>query len=159
VTAAGAAVVPTLPLEWPALCSHVRRPWLAGHRGVLPARRDAPMRDAPLGIAACAQFTQRHAFATEAQAETWRWIGPRAQNAYHRWCALRYERERMRAAVAVLRHWRDRDARQAALAAGTARHRWALYRRGMRAQAVQVARVRRALTPRGAPAMRLRQVA
>jgi hypothetical protein len=154
-----ADAVPTLPLEWPALCGHVRRPWLAGHRGVLPARRDTPALDAPLGIAACAQFTLRHAFATEAQAETWRWIGPRAQNAYNRWCGLRYDRERMRAAVAALRHWRNRDARQAALAAGAARRRWALYRRGMRAQARQVARVRRALTPRAVPAARLRQTA
>jgi hypothetical protein len=139
----------TLPLDWPALCAHVRRRRLPDHRGALPQRRDDVLAlDAPVAIAACAQFGQRHQFATEREAETWRWIGPRALNVCNRWHALRFDREDIRVAVGTVRHWQSRgEARQANLVRLDLRRRWALYRRGMRAFAVQLDGVRQALTP------------
>jgi hypothetical protein len=139
----------SLPLDWPRLCAHVRRPWLADHRGELPPRRGAAaLRDAPVGIAACAQFSQRHAFATEAEAETWRTVGPRAQHICNLWNALRHAREDVRRAIEVVRHWQaDGDTGQARLAAADVERHWAYYRRSMRYLARQLDAVRQALTP------------
>jgi hypothetical protein len=144
---------PTLPLDWPSLCAHVRRGWLPPHRGEMPAARpDRPATDAPVAIAACARFSRRHAFATEAEAETWRWVGPRALNVCTRWAALRHDREALRVALDAVRHWRAQgNVRQAALARDELRRLWARYRHGMRATADQLDRVRHALTPRQPP--------
>ena len=140
----------TLTLDWAALCAHVRRRWLHKHRGELPPRSaDALPLDAPVGIAACAQFGQRHWFATEAEAETWRWVGPRALNTCNIWSALRYDREDVRISVGAVRYWRQRgNARQAELTCAELRRRWKQYRGGMRAMATQLAWVRQALAPR-----------
>lgn len=144
------ACISTLPLDWPALCAHVRRRWLPDHRGELPARcADVAALDAPVGIAACAQFGLRHHFATEQEAETWRWIGPRALTVCNRWHALRLDREEVRVAVVTVRHSRMAGtARQREAARTDLRHRWTRYRRGMRAFGQQLDGVRHALTPR-----------
>jgi len=145
------ACISTLPLDWPALCAHVRRRWLPDHRGALPARRaDVAALDAPVGIAACAQFGVRHHFATEQEAETWRWIGPRALNVCNRWQALRFDREEVRVAVSTVRYGRTNGTAQQVETADL-RRRWALYRRGMRALGQQLDGVRQALTPRSKP--------
>ncbi len=146
----------TVQLDWAALCAHVRRRWLHEHRGELPPRsRDAPPLDAPVGIAACAQFGQRHWFATEQEAETWRWIGPRALNACSLWSALRHDREDVRVSLGAVRYWRQRgNARQAEVTGAELRQRWKRYRRGMRAMATQLDWVRQALAPPAAAAGR-----
>ncbi|TXL80322.1 hypothetical protein FHP25_04625 [Vineibacter terrae] len=144
----------TLPLDWPALCAHVRRRQLPDHRGELPPRRaDMLPLDAPLAVAVCAQFGQRHRFATEHEAEIWRWIGPRALGVCNRWQGLRHDREDVRVAVGTVRHWRSSgDARQADLARRELIGRWARYRRGMRTFATQLDGVRRSLAPPVVPA-------
>ena len=136
-------------LDWPALCDHVRRRWLYEHRGEMPARSTEALPLAvPVGIAACAQFGQHHWFATEQEAQTWRWIGPRALNVCNLWAALRYDREDVRISVGAVRYWRQRgDVRQAELTCAELRQRWASYRRGMRTMAGQLGWVRKALTP------------
>ncbi len=140
----------TLPLDWSALCARVRRRHLPDHRGELPARgSDAVSLDAPVGIAACAQFGVRHRFTTEREAETWRWIGPRALSVCHRWHALRFDREEVRVALTVVRHGgANATQRQADAALADLRRRWTHYRRGMHVFTRQLDGVRHALTPR-----------
>jgi hypothetical protein len=154
------AEIPTPPLDWPLLCAHVRRGWLPRHRGVLPpARPGALPPDAPVAIAACWQFTQCHAFATAAAAETWRRVGPRALNACSLWTARRRDREALRVALDAIRHWRTRDARQAARARDDFRLLWSPYRRRMRMLTGQLDQVRHALAARGTPPAHLLQAA
>lgn len=144
------SMITTLKLDWAILSAHVRRRWLLAHRGELPARSaHAPPPAAPTGIAVCALFGQRHRFATEQEAETWRWVGSRALNVYSLWSTLRYEREDVRISIGAVRYWRQRgEARQAELGRAELHRRWKRYRRGMRAMAMQLAWVRQALTPR-----------
>lgn len=147
------ACISTLPLDWAALCAHVRRRWLPDHRGELPARRaDVATLDAPVGVAACAQFGLRHHFASEQEAETWRCIGPRALTVCTRWHALRFDREEVRVAVVALRHCRTSGTTQQTEAARIdLRRHWTGYRRGMRAFGRQIDGVRQALMPRPRP--------
>jgi len=156
----------TLPLTWPALCGHVRRRWFDAHRGEVPARRsDLLPGSAPLAIAACMQLSAgRHRFATESEAETFRWIAPRAQNAVMYWQFACEAREQVRVILDGLHYWcghrrvgerrwdrrgaAPRNAVQAELDAAELRRRWQAYRAMMRRQAGQTAWVREALTPR-----------
>lgn len=141
----------TIPLTWAALLDHVRRPWLDSHRGEMPARPGAIALDAPVAIAACAQFSQRHAFATEAEAETYRWVGPRAQNVRLYDHIARSAREQVRVMVGCVRYWRARNAVQADLDRAELRERWWVYRAAQHRLVDQIDYVRDTLTPRNAP--------
>jgi hypothetical protein len=144
----------TLKLDWALLCADVRRRRLPAHRGELPPRSAASLPlDAPLGVAVCALFGQRHSFLTEPEAETWRWVGSRARGVCGLWSTLRHDREDVRISIGAVRHWRQRgDTRQAELGCAELQRRWRRYRRGMRAMAIQLDWVRQALTPRAAAA-------
>jgi hypothetical protein len=139
---------PTLVLEWTALCTEVRRPWLPSWRGALAWRGfGAPpagwSADAPLPVAVCALLTLNHAFATEAQALTWLTIGRHAQHACSDWNTARHERSRVRDALEVVRYWqRQGNAGQAARAAAELAVCRARYRRRMRSFRLQLDYVR-----------------
>jgi len=142
----------TLKLNWVLLCAQVRRRRLPAHRGELPPRSAGALPlDAPLGVAVCALLGERHTFATEQEAETWRWVGSRARGVCSLWSTLRHDREDLRISLGAVRHWRQRgDARQTELSRAELRRRWQRYRRGMRAMALRVDWVRQSLAPRAA---------
>lgn len=148
--------ISTLPLTWLALQAHCRRPWLLNHRGELPTPPGSAALNAPLPIAAMAQFGQRHYFGSEAEAECFRRIGRHAQNAVMAWSAAKYSREDVRIMVGCVRYWRERgNDGQAALSRSELRCRWLVYRKHMAKVGDQVDRVRVALTPRVAPVVTL----
>jgi hypothetical protein len=142
----------TLTLDWTELWARVSRRRLPAHRGELPPRSAGALPlDAPRGIAVCALFGQRHRFATEQEAETWRWVGSRALDVYGLWLALRHDREDVRISVNAVRHWQQLgDVRQADLSRAELRRRWRGYRTGMHAMATRLDWVRQALARRAA---------
>jgi hypothetical protein len=148
----------TSPLDWPALCRQVRRPWYADWRGEMPARGDAAPISAPIAIAVCALFGAPRAFAREADAATWRVVGPRALNVVGSWRDVVYAREETRLRVNMLRRCLDGgEAREAAACRAALGRQWTRYRTAMRRLADAVDGVRTALSRRAAPAMAARQ--
>lgn len=138
----------TLPLTWPALEAHCRSPFAPYWRGLMPAVWGRPQHLAPLPIAICGQFSKRPSFTSEAEAELFRSLSPRAMNVTNRWSMLRYEREAVSAAIADVRGWQEAgDERQAAMAMTGVRIALTQYRKNMRRLSTQLAAIRRQLTP------------
>lgn len=146
------SVVSTLPLDWHSICTLVHHRRLPDWRGDLPLKspEHLPL-DVPLGIAVCAQFSRRHTFATEREAEQFRWIGARAQDAVVAWNAAKYCREDCRISIKSIRYWENQpgdvmpNIRQSV---EELKARWRKYRRAMRMVSRQAGWVREQLSPR-----------
>ncbi|HJQ57949.1 MAG TPA: hypothetical protein VJ890_13645 [Vineibacter sp.] len=120
----------------------------------MPGLRDTAPLSAPIAVAACALFGEPWSFAREADAETWRAIGPRALHVVRLWRDVAWDRDKVRLGVEALRRWHAAgDLRQAALCRAELVARWARYRKGMRRLADRIDAVRTALSPRNAPAV------
>lgn len=155
-----AGIVPawrgSIPLDWPELLAHARRPWLPDWRGEIVSHRpDVAPISGPVAIAACSLLAKPQAYRSQADAETFRVAAKHAQNAMMAWRDARYAREVCRQEVLNMKDLKRRYGMPAEAAKRHAaflypRGPWVKYRRSMRLMADQVEAVRCALTPRPA---------